>query len=107
MILTMPWANSVTFRHPLQHARRNTPHDMSNAQLFVAAGSPTAASLASIAVALILNGRLETRIESINDRVGGRIELLGSRIDRVAADLSQFYMIFCRDDKAIETLETK
>jgi hypothetical protein len=118
MILANARGIRVMFKHPLQHTRRDTIQEMSNAQLFVAAGLPTAASLASIAVALILDGRLETRMESINIRLEsrmdvmnahleGRIELLASRIDRLAADLSQFYMVLGRHHKAIETLEKK
>ena len=62
---------------------------MTDGQLLIAAGFPTAAGLASIAVALILNGRLE------------------SRMDRMAADLSQFSMILGRHDKALENFEKK
>ena len=62
---------------------------MTNWQLLVAAGLPTATGLITIALALVLNGRLE------------------SRMDRMAADLSQFYLLLGKHDGKIEALEKR
>ena len=63
--------------------------NMTNWQLLIAAGLPTATGLVSIALALTLNGRLE------------------SRLDRMAADLSQFYLMLGKHDGKIESLEKR
>ena len=106
---------------------------MTNEQLFIAAGLPTLASLASIAVALVLNGRLEGRMDKMGSDFNARIDKMGvdlnarmdkmgvdlnaridkvgadlhARIDRVSADLTQFYSMLGKHEKAIEVLEKK
>ncbi len=70
--------------------------NMTNWQLLIAAGLPTATGLVSIALALTLNGRLESRMDHFE-----------SRLDRMAADLSQFYLMLGKHDGKIESLEKR
>ncbi len=104
---------------------------MTNWQLLIAAGFPTATGLVTIAIALIMNGRLEARIDRVEASVNGRVDRLeaslnaridrveasvdaridrvetsvNARIDRLTDDLRQFYMILGKHDKSIEMLE--
>ena len=92
---------------------------MTNWQLLIAAGFPTATGLVTIAIALIMSGRLESslksrmdKLESKIDRVEAsvnaridRVEASVARIDRLSDDLRQFYMILGKHDKAIDLLE--
>ena len=106
---------------------------MTNEQLFIAAGLPTLASVASIVVALILSGRLENRMDRLGSELNARIDKVGTelnaridkvgsdlharidsvgadlhaRIDRVAAELRQTNMLLGKHDKAIDVLERK
>ncbi len=83
---------------------RSKIRHMTNWQLCIWAGLPTATGLVTIASAFILNGRTEARLDSLCEEFLGRIESvrreltatrseLVSRIDRVSDDQKQFSMI--------------
>ena len=69
---------------------------MTNWQLYISAGLPTVTGLVTIAIALIVNSRLETT----------RSELV-SRIDHISDDMKQFYRTLGQHDEAIDTLKKK
>lgn len=91
---------------------------MTNWQLYILAGLPTATGLASIAVALILNGRMEARLDNFRAEIlalrtkmegkltGLRSELI-SRIDRISVDQKQFYMILGEHKGKIDSFEKR
>ncbi len=82
---------------------------MTNWQLLIAAGFPTATGLVTIAIALIMSGRLESSLNSRMDKLESKIDRVeasvNARIDRLSDDLRQFYMILGKHDKAIDLLE--
>ncbi len=82
---------------------------MTNWQLLIAAGFPTATGLVTIAIALIMSGRLESSLKSRMDKLESKIDRVeasvNARIDRLSDDLRQFYMILGKHDKAIDLLE--
>ena len=98
---------------------------MTNWQLYISAGLPTATGLVTIAIALVLNGRMEARLDSFREEFLGRIDSvrgevnsvrgeltatrseLISRIDRVSDDQKQFYMILGEHKGKIDSLEKR
>lgn len=84
---------------------------MTNWQLYVSAGLPTATGLVTIAVAVILNGRMEARLDSFRSEVEAKFTSLRSgliaRIDRVSDDQKQFYMILGEHKGKIESLDKR
>ncbi len=91
---------------------------MTNWQLYISAGLPTATGLVTIAIAFILNGRMEARVESVRGELMTRIDAvrgeltatrseLIARIDRVSDDQKQFYMILGEHKGRIDSLEKR
>ena len=78
---------------------------MNNWQLLVAAGFPTATGLVAIVLAMIQNGRLDSRI----DRLEGKIEKLETkmdlRFDSIQRDQREFYAIQRQHDTRLDAME--
>ncbi len=91
---------------------------MTNWQLYISAGLPTVTGLVTIAVAVVLNGRMEAKLDSfrseveakfasLRDEIGSVRGELISRIDRVSDDQKQFYMILGEHKGKIESMEKR
>jgi len=77
--------------------------DMTNWQLFLAAGLPTITVLLSIWRA----DKRADQMEARQDRTDGRLDRIEGRIDRIADDMKQFYMILGKHDARLDHLEKK
>ncbi len=84
---------------------------MTNWQLCISAGLPTVTGLVTIAIAVVLNGRMEAKLDSFRSEVEAKFASLRgeliSRIDRVSDDQKQFYMILGEHKGKIESMEKR
>ncbi len=76
---------------------------MTNWQLFLAAGLPTITVLLSIWRA----DKRADQMEARQDRMEAALGVTNSRIDRIADDMKQFYMILGKHDARLDHLEKK
>ncbi len=80
---------------------------MTDWQLYLSAGLPTATGLVTIAVAIVLNGRMEARLDAFRTEVEAKFTSLRgeliARIDRISDDQKQFYMILGEHKGKIES----
>ena len=73
---------------------------MNNAQLYIALGLPSLMVLAG----MFLNQRSFDRLES---SLGSRMDRLETRLDRIEADLREFYRTLGRHDARLDNLEKR
>jgi len=73
---------------------------MNNVQLYIAVGLPTVMVL----VGIFLNQRSFDRLES---SLGGRMDRLEARLDRIEADLREFYRTLGQHDARLDNLEKR
>jgi hypothetical protein len=73
---------------------------MNNVQLYIAVGLPTVMVL----VGIFLNQRSFDRLES---NLGGRMDRLEARLDRIEADLREFYRTLGQHDARLDNLEKR
>jgi len=73
---------------------------MNNVQLYIAVGLPTVMVL----VGIFLNQRSFDRLES---NLGGRMDRLEARLDRIEAGLREFYRTLGQHDARLDNLEKR
>jgi len=73
---------------------------MNNVQLYIAVGLPTVMVL----VGIFLNQRSFDRLES---SLGGRMDRLEARLDRIEADLREFFRTLGQHDARLDNLEKR
>jgi len=73
---------------------------MNNVQLYIAVGLPTVMVL----VGIFLNQRSFDRLES---SLGGRMDRLEVRLDRIEADLREFYRTLGQHDARLDNMEKR
>jgi hypothetical protein len=78
---------------------------MSNLQLFLAAGLPTFAALLGILLAQRATEKIEKRIDGFEQRTERRFEPIESRLDRIEADLREFYRVIGQHEVRMDSLE--
>jgi hypothetical protein len=71
---------------------------MNNVQLYIAVGLPTVMVL----VGIFINQRSFDRLEN---SLGGRMDRLEARLDRIAADLREFYRTLGQHDARLDNME--
>ena len=73
---------------------------MNNTQLYIALGLPSSMVL----VGMFLNQRSFVRLES---SLGSRMDRLETRLDRIEADLREFYRTLGQHDARLDNLEKR
>jgi hypothetical protein len=73
---------------------------MNNVQLYIVVGLPTI----TVLVGIFLNQRSIDRLER---SLGSRIDRLEARLDRIVADLREFYRTLGQHDARLDNLEKR
>ena len=73
---------------------------MNNVQLYIVVGLPTL----TVLVGMFINQRSFDRLES---QVGSRMDRLEARLDRIKADLREFYRTLGQHDARLDNLEKR
>jgi hypothetical protein len=80
---------------------------MSNLQLFFAAGLPTITVLLGILLAQRAADKLERRTDTLEQWMEQRFGRVESRLDRIEADLREFYRTIGQHETRLDTLEKR
>ena len=82
---------------------------MTNQQLYLSIGLPCLLVLLNATIMLYLFTRLEARIDKLDTKVDTKVDSLrielGGKIDKLAADYTQFYAEQSRHDERLSALE--